>query len=204
MKLPKTFVPDKKLGKKLEELMEGPEEVTNYKQALEVLKKIDIYEGILYCNLTLNELENSNLPDKNISEISLACRIQGEHFFRYRFNYENLKNVCSIKIKTKKNRQLSRNDFKLSVMKVVDYYNMKSYYPKDFFEMRYSSNNCIIKIGAKQDKNDIIQAVKEFFIPNFQRVLFSRVVYKGVHDEDFLYSNLPLKKLSIDWRKLKY
>ncbi len=210
MKLPKTFLLDKCLDKKTEELIKGYQDRIQREKLnekiLDMMLKLDMNRGILYTALAPFEFEQSNLPYEKVSYVSIACAKQGEKFYRYRFNYrskgEGLKWLEIVDTK-----QLRPDvEFDNVAGEVLDYYKNKNIAIAGY---RKKLNKYTLKFNSPHAKEGLKEVVDNFYSKKFcylgtKYCLFiNKVVYKGLAEDEFLHSNLPLKHVEFRWKNRK-
>lgn len=203
MEVPKSFQPRKKLNKDLERLIKNPKifDYEVYEKKIDVLSKLNLDKGILYAGLRPIEFKQSDLPYENIVYASLACANLEERFYRYRFNYKSKgEGLCWLDIVDKKYRTIPREDkFNQLVNHVKNYYNMPQ-------GCRTRENTYELRLDKPQSKNDLIEVIDKFYTLKFPylgakyNMFFTKILYKGLTDEEFLNSNLPLKRIEVNFK----
>ncbi len=207
MKLPKSFLPDKNLDEKVEKLTEGYEEHVDKFEAeqkvLDFLSKFDLNKGILYAGLDTLRFEQCNLPYEKVVYIGIACAKLGEKFYRYRFNYkskgEGLKWLEIVDTKHLK----PDVEFDKIVSELLDYYKDHKVlvlgYIKNF-------NRYELKFNKPHSKKDLKEVIDNFYCKRFPylgskySLFLTKVVYKGLTEDEFLHSGLPIKHIEVKWK----
>ena len=207
MKLPKSFLPDKNLDEKVEELTEGYEEHVDKFEAeqkiLDFLSKFDLNRGILYTGLNPLWFEQCNLPYEKVVYVGIACNKLFEKFYRYRFNYsskgEGLKWLEIIDTKPVK----PDAGFDKIVSELLDYYKSQNIlvlgYMKKF-------NKYEIKFNKPNSKKDLKEVMDNFYCKKFPylgskyNLFLTKVVYKELTEDEFLHSDLPSKRIEVKWK----
>jgi hypothetical protein len=211
MKLPKSFLPDKNLDEKVEKLTDGYEEHVDKfeveQKILDFLSKFDLNRGILYTGLDPLRFEQSNLPYEKVVYAGIACAKLFEKFYRYRFNYsskgEGLKWLEIIDTKPIK----PDAGFDEMVSELLDYYKNNSIlvlgYMKKF-------NKYEIKFNQSHSKKDLTGVIDNFYCKKFPylgskyNLFLTKVVYKGLTEDEFLHSNLPSKRIEVKWKNKRW
>jgi len=206
MKLPKTFIPNKSLDKKTEELIEYYKKYENADpQALAVLEKLDLKKGLMYACLRTTEFEQSNLPEEKVALLGIACSSLYEKFYRYRFNYRS-KGEGIRWLEVTDTRFKDNSTFEKVIMELVGYYRGQQNPPHLY---RRNHNKYILKFEKPHTKKSLKQDIDNFYCKNFPylgtkyNLFINKLVYKDVTEEEFLKSNLPAKRVEVKWKNRK-
>lgn len=207
MKLPKSFLPEKNLDEKVEKLTEGYEEHVDKFEAeqkvLDFLSKFDLEGGILYTGLDPLRFEQCNLPYEKVAYVGIACAKLFEKFYRYRFNYKSKgKGLKWLEIVDTKPVKPDAEFDKLTG-DLLDYYKdhniLVAGYTKNF-------NRYKLKFNSPHTKKDLKEVIDNFYCKRFPylgskyNLFLTKVVYKGLTEDEFLHSDLPFKRIEVRWK----
>lgn len=202
MKLPKSFLPEKSLDHKVKQLIKGYENHAEkneaYHKAMDVLDKLNLDKGVLYVGLRPVEFERSNLPYEKVAYLGIACSKPDEKFYRYRFNYKST-GFGLRWLEITDTRLKNEGEFKQLINEVMGYYNLAVNFSK--------KPNCYkFRLHKPQTKKSLMGAIDKFYCAKFPYLgtrydlFLTKVIYKGITEEEFLSSNLPLKYVNIKWK----
>ena len=202
MKIPGSFRPDKNLDKKTEELIEGYEDYVthekNRQKIMDIMFKLNLSRGVLYTGLRPLEFKKSNLPHEKVVYAALACAKLGEGFYRYRFNYKS-KGLDLRWLEVVDTKLENEFEFKQLVSHVQNYYNVPQSH-------RTKTKVYELRLNKPQSKKDLTDAVEKFYSLKFPylgskfNLFFTKIVYQGLTEEEFLNSNIHHKHIEINWR----
>lgn len=212
MKLPKTFRPEKNLDEKVEKLTDGYQEHIDKFEAeqkiLDLLSKFDLNRGILYTGINPLMFEQSNLPYEKIIYLGIACNKLFENFYRYRFNYyskgEGLKWLEIIDTRPFK----PDKNFEDTVNEILNYYKNNNISVVGY-RSKQKVNNYELKFSIPHTKKELIDVVNNFYCKKFPylgskyNLLINKLAYKGLTEDEFIHSNLPIKRIEIKWKNKK-
>lgn len=206
MDIPKSFQPKKKSDKNLERLIEKPRILNyeDYEKRIDLLDKLNLDEGVLFQGVRPAEFKESNLPYEKIVYAGIACAKLGESFYRYRFNYKAESLNSGLRwlevVDTKFPRE--EHEFRKLIGQVENYHGRLP-----FQSNKRKINIYELRLNKPQSKKDLIDAVEKFYASKFAylgakyNMFFTKIIYKGLTEEEFLNSNIALHHVDPNFNK---